>query len=251
MAVSLLLYAAAESRTIESVLPSLINSPNCWTRVEVQNLADRVVVAEIEAHRGSGALVALAEQSTTKIALHPGQRQSFRLELPEEAATSWVRVREEVPTPKLHAAVTVSGVTECAIDNQLRTTIREVAYPTRNPWFSGEVAEMGDNVIAIVNTSERPAEVEGCYSAGILYSVPKGSQPATELTRLCSSSFREQIGPFGARQIPVRNGANSYFSVAGRGEAMVMQMLRPLPGGVKIYSVDSSVTFGGDPGEKR
>ena len=138
------------------------------------NLGDRVVTVEIEAHRAGGGLVGLAGLDEMVLHLKPGERVSHRLEMTDEAGEGWLKVRERIPSPKLSPVIAVSGFSECTVDNQLRSTPRELSYPTRNPWFSGDIEEMHENMISVVNTSERAAQASLCYSAGNLYSVPSG-----------------------------------------------------------------------------
>jgi hypothetical protein len=90
-----------------------------------------------------------------------------------------------------------------------------------------------------------------CYSAGNLYSRPSDARATAELTPICSASFDVQIPPFASRQFPVEHEGNSHFSMNTQGEAIVLQMLRPLETGVKIYSVDSTIKFGGEAGSQR
>jgi hypothetical protein len=52
------------------------------------------------------------------------------------------------------------------------------------------------------------------------------------------------IPPFGSRQFPVTRDGNSHFALSARGEAIVMQMLRPAETSVQVYRVDSTITFG-------
>jgi len=98
-------------------------------------------------------------------------------------------------------------------------------------------------MIALINTSERPARVSGCYSSGVLYSVPRDDRP-TELTPVCSATIQELIPPFGSRQFAVSQGGNPHFSLNTGGDAIVLQMLRPAGTSVKVYRVDSTITFG-------
>jgi hypothetical protein len=230
--------ASDPGRIVESVLPALAYGPSCWSSLDLHNLGDRVVTVEVEAHRASGALVPLVGHPGVVFTLSPGQSISHRLEIQEETGDAWVKIREQVPSQRLWPVVAVSGTSECAIHNQLRTTAREVAYPTRNPWFSDDVSEIPSNIISVVNASERAARVSLCYSAGNLYSVP-----GKALAPICSQSFEVQMPPFGARQFPVARDGNSYFSLKTDGSAIVLQMLHPLATGVKIYTVDSTIKF--------
>lgn len=70
-------------------------------------------------------------------------------------------------------------------------------------------------------------------------------QPArSELTPVCSETIQEMVPPFGSRQFPVARGGNSHFSLNTRGDAIVLQMLRPAGATVKMYQVDSTIKFG-------
>jgi len=138
----------------------------------------------------------------------------------------------------------VSGATECLIADELRTTLRDVTWPTANPWFSGDVRRGDDGILALINASERPAQVSLCYSSGVLYSVPRNDRPTSELTPLCSKTIQELIPPFGSRQFPVSIDGNSHCALTTRGAAIVLQMLRPAGTMVKVYRVDSTITFG-------
>jgi hypothetical protein len=153
-------------------------------------------------------------------------------------------VRETIPSPQLSPVLAVSGVTECLAADELHTTIREVASHVRNPWFSGDVSHGDDGIIALINTSERPVWVQGCYSSGVLYSVPHGDRPETGLIPVCSETIQELVTPFGSRQFAVDRGGNSHFSLTARGDAIVLQMPRPALTSVKVYQVDSTITFG-------
>jgi hypothetical protein len=75
-----------------------------------------------------------------------------------------------------------------------------------------------------------------------LYSVPHGQ--GSDLTPLCSEIIDELVPPFGSRRFPVAHGGNSHFSLTTRGDAIVLQMLRPAQAGVKTYRVESTITFG-------
>ena len=101
-----------------------------------------------------------------------------------------------------------------------------------------------DGIIALINTSERPARVWGCYSAGVLYSVPHDDHSEAELKPVCSETIQELVPPFGSRQFPVARGGNSHFSLTTQGDAIVLLMLRPAGTGMKAFRVDSTITFG-------
>jgi hypothetical protein len=231
-------------RVVESIVPWLAYNSSCWSAVELQNLGNREVSAEVEAHKSTGALAALVGQTGIQVRLSAGERAEYKLRLTEETTGAWVRVRETVPQPQLSPVLAVSGTTECLADEALQTTAREVAWPIGNPWFSGDVSAGDQGVIALINASERAARVSGCYSSGVLYSVPRDDRTAAELTPVCSETIEELVPPFGSRQFPVGRGGNSHFSLNTRGEAIVLQMLRPASASVKLYRVDSTVTFG-------
>jgi len=235
----------SRARVVESIVPWLAGNSSCWSAVELENLGDREVAAEVEAHKSSGALVPLVGHSGIQVRLSAGDRARYKLKLPKEKETSgaWVRVREKIPSPQLSPVLAVSGATECLGADELDTTVREVAWPVRNPWFNGDVSEGDDGMVALINASERQARVWGCYSSGVLYSVPGEGRPG-ELKPVCSQTIDEFVPPFGTRQFPVLRGGNSHFSLTARGDAIVMQMLRPAGTSVRAYRVDSTITFG-------
>jgi hypothetical protein len=236
-------WAAGGSRTVESIVPSLAYGNSCWSSVDLQNLSERQVIAELEPHKESGALVALAGRARTSFSLAPGERASFRLDIAEETAGAWMRVRELVSSPQLSAALAISGSTECISGDQIDTTSRQVAYPLVNPWFSGEVSEISGEVVAVINTSERHATVALCYSLGGLFSNPNESPASAELRPVCSSAAEIQIPPFGTRIFPVTRNGSTRFFLKSSGNAVVLQMLQPLDTAVKMFTVDSSIHF--------
>jgi hypothetical protein len=233
-------------RIVSSILPSLDYGASCWSTVSLTNLGDRVVTVEIEAHRADGGLVGLAGLNEMVLHLNPGEHVSHRLEISDESGVGWLKIRERIPSPKLSSVVAASGLSECTVDNQLRSTPRQLSYPTRNPWFSGDVEEMHGNLISVVNTSEKPAQASLCYSQGNLYSVPTTAHPNPDLTLVCSKAFEVLIPPYASRQFPVQRDDSTHFGIKTRGDAIVLQMMRPVQAGVKIYTVDSSVKFGGE-----
>jgi len=245
------LAGAERERVVESILPSLDYGPMCWSSLQLQNLGDREVIVELQPHRASGGLVALSGHGESIMRLKAGERADYRLEIPEENGRAWVKIRERIPSSQLSSVIAVSGRAECAEDNQLRSTPREVAYPTRNPWFTGDIEEMHGNLISLVNTSEIAAKASLCYSAGNLYSLPGDSRAKTELSPICSAAYDVQIPPFASRQFPVEHEGNSHFSMRTEGPAIVLQMLRPLATGVKVYSVDSTIKFGAEAGSEK
>jgi hypothetical protein len=238
--------AADQARVVTSILPSLDYGTSCWSSLALTNFGDRIVTVEIEAHRAGGGLVGLAGLDEMVLHLNPGERVSHRLEIGDESGAGWIKVRERIPSPNLSPVIAVSGMSECTVDNQLRSTPRQLSYPTRNPWFSGDVEEMHGNMISVVNTSERAAQASLCYSEGNLYSVPTAAHPNPELTLVCSKAFDVLIPPYASRQFPVQRDNSTHFGVKTLGDAIVLQMLRPVAAGIKVYSVDSTVKFGGE-----
>lgn len=238
--------AGQPERTVETVLPALSYGASCWSSIDLQNLGDRPVVADVEAHRSTGALVALVGHDGITVRLNPAEHVSYRAAIDDETAGAWVKVRERIASTALSPIIAVSGKTECVAANELRTALREVAYPMRNPWYSGDVAGTGaGEEVSLINTSERSAFASVCYSSGTLISVPTSTDSA-QLVPLCSTAFDVQIPPFGSRQFPVAHDGNSHFSLTTRGEAIVLQMLRRVEARVNLYSVDSTIVFGGE-----
>ena len=236
-----LCFAARKERVVESILPSLEYGPQCWSSVDLQNLGDRSVTLEVEAHRASGALVALVDHPRLSMTLPAGERASFLLEINEETGSAWAKVRERVPSTVPSPVVAVAGHTECVVQNELRTSAREVAFALRNPSFSSNLGELHGRLVSMVNTSERAAEVWLCYSEGNFYSV--FGHPLSEI---CSNAFDVQVPPFGARSFPVERDGATHFSIKTRGDGIILQMLKPVAAGVKRYAVDSSIKFGGE-----
>ena len=236
--------ACAQPRVVQSVISSLAAGSSCWSVVELQNLGTREVAAEVEAHTSSGALASFVGQRGIQIRLRAGEHAEFKLQPPGEISGAWVRIRETIPLPHLSPVLAFSAATECLVAGELHSTPRDAAWPTLNPWFSGDVRPDDDGILAMINTSERPAPVRGCYASGVLYSVPDGDRPPGELTPVCAETIEEVVPPYGSRQFPVARGGNLRFSLATEGEAIVLQMLRPAGTNIKAYRVDSTITFG-------
>ena len=198
-------------------------------------------MAEVEAHKSSGALVAVAVGHGLGLRLEPGERASFRPDFDETTTGAWVKVHEHVPAGA-GPVISVSGKTECVAGNELKSAPRAVAYPTRNPWFSGDIRSHGSgDEISLINTSERAARASLCYSSGTLVFVP---DKTPELVPLCSVAYDVQIPPFGSREFPVEREGNTHFSLKTRGDSIVLEMLRPLETRFNLYSVDSTIVFG-------
>ncbi len=237
------LLAAQGARVVESVIPSLAYGRTCWSTVEVGNVSDRVVTAEIEGHKETGALIALAGGFQNRIPLDPGDSIRFRLEVPEETQAAWVKVRESIPA-ELGPALAISANTECVAGEQLQSTPREIAYPMRNPWFAGEVSELRGSLVSLVNLSEHAARASLCYSAGGLFANPNAG--ASDLRPICTAALDVQIPPLAARQFPVERDGSTGFSMHTSGEALVLQLLRPVAADTRMYQVDSTIQFLGE-----
>lgn len=237
--------AAAAGRVVETVLPALSYSPSCTSNVDIENLGDRAVAFEIEAHRSSGALVPFADHQPNAARLQPGEHITYRAGSGEDTTGAWAKIREKIPAAQLSPVLAISGKVECIAGNELLTASREVSYPSRNPWFSGDISELRNGIVSMINTSEQPAMASLCYASRTLFSVP-GKTPDAQLLPLCSSAFDVQVPPFGSREFPVEQGGNSYFSIRTRGQAVVLHMLRPVEARVNLYSVDSTIVFGGE-----
>jgi hypothetical protein len=237
------ILAQTQERVVESIVPWLVYNSDCSSAVELQNLGDRESPAEVEAHKSSGALVPLVGHSGNSMRLSAGEHAEYRLQIAGETDGAWVLIREKIPSSQRAPVLAVSGVTECAAGEKLNSTVREVAWPIRNPGYSSDVKHGDDGIIALINASERPVSVWGCYSSGSLYSVPRNDRQS-ELMPLCSDRINEWVPPYGTRQFPVTRGGNSHFSLSTRGDAIVLQMLRPAATGAKAYKVDSTITFG-------
>jgi len=242
--------AGAQERGVESIIPALAYGASCTSTIEIRNTGGRPVVADIQAHKSSGALAPLAGHPEATVRLARGERASYKLEIEEETTSAWVKVRERVPSPALAPVLALSAVTECIVADQLRTAHRDVAFPLRNPWFLSDAGRPPGGVLSLVNTSERAAKASACYSAGSLYSLPGDPRPA-ELKPVCSTAFDVQIPPFGTREFPVEREGSSHFSLKTEGDAIVLEMLRPVEANVKVYMVDSTIKFGGEVPDKR
>ena len=196
---------------MESVVPALAFGGRCSSTVTMQNLSDRPVTVEVEAHKAGGALAPMAGHSEIGMRLAPRERASYKPQIDEETESAWVKVRERVPSPDLSPVVAIGGATECVIGDQLRTAGREVVYPTRNPWFSGNVADLSDDLVSMINTSERAVTATVCYSSGGLFSMPGDTPASAELKPICTTAYEVRIPPFGAREFPVARDGSSIF----------------------------------------
>src|SRR5580704_11480245 len=212
--------ANGQERQVESVVAALAFGGRCTSSVTMQNLSDRIVVADVEAHKPSGALAPIFGHPAIAMRLAPGEKSSYKPQIEDETESGWVKVRERVPTPGLSPVLAISGSTECVVGNELKSVGRDVVYPTRNPWFSGDVADLSGALVSLINTTERTVKASLCYSAGNLYSVPGATAASAELTPVCSAAFDVQIPPFGAREFPVAREGSTHFSLKTQGAAI-------------------------------
>ena len=81
-----------------------------------------------------------------------------------------------------------TGCTECRFANH-EPTAHSGACPTRNPWFSGDVAEIRGDLISFANTSQSPARATAFYSGGIYF------VPGTDLGPICHATLDVQVPP--------------------------------------------------------
>jgi hypothetical protein len=239
--------AVQRERMLESVLPVPVYGPTCWSALELRNLGELPATVDVEGHHNSGALAPLAGNARMRVRLQPGEQASYKIETENDTGTAWIRVRETIPASVSAPVVAIGGKTECVAGNHLSSAPLEVAFPTRNPWFSGDVSEIRGDLLTLINTSERAATASLCYSTGGLYSRSREGQPGQELAPICSTAFEVQIPPFGVRQFPVERDGNSHLSLKTQGEAMVLQMLRPLDARQRVFTVDSTIKFEDEP----
>jgi hypothetical protein len=236
---------AGQERLLVSVLSPLAYGPNCWSSVELQNLAARDVAVTVEGHKGSGALVALAGSPSVSVTIAPARKITLRLQVPgEESPEGWVRVSEAVPPDAPGPVIAVSGQTECVASDQLTTVPQTVAFPTSNPWLTTDVKNLRGRVVMILNTSNDAATAKACYSSGTTASRPRENGAGGDPFSVCTETALMQIPPFGTRTVPLVREGNTQFSIETRGRALVLRVLVPQSGGMKRYTVDSTVKFG-------
>ena len=226
------------------MLPSLEYSPACTSSIELRNLGDRSVRVGVEAHRGSGALVPLSGHSGVNFELLPLDTETFKLAVEGAPDAGWIKVRETVPAGAA-PVIAVKGTTECVVGDQLRRVVRDVAFPTESPWYSGDVGSLQGSEISLINTTDAAVTARGCYSSGSLFSDPS-QRASAELAPVCSSSFHVQIPPYGTRRFPVQQENSSHFSIHTQGCAIVLEMLRAVDASVRLYKVDSTIQFGSE-----
>jgi hypothetical protein len=214
---------------VETVVPALAYEGGCSSVIDLRNLGRDEVAVDIEAHRADGALVSLEGIAGMTGHLAPGETIHVRAE------AAWVKLREAGS-----ARVAIQGTIECVEGGKLTSVRRDVAYPMRSPWLAGEVSELGDGAVLVINTSARAVTARVCYSSGAQFSVP-----GQEFQPVCFASSEVQVAPFGTRMFAVRKDGNRYFELRTSGAGIVMQMLRAIAGTTKVFSVDSAISFEG------
>ena len=236
---------AEQGRVIVSVLAPMAYGPDCWSNVELQDLGTRDVAVNVEGHKGSGALVPLVGSPSVSMTVAPAQKVTLRLEVPgEESPEGWVRVSEVIPAATPDPAIAVSGQTECLAHDRLTTVPQTVAFPTQNPWLTAGVKDLHGRVVMILNASSEAATAKACYSSGNTVSLPRENGTGGNPIPVCSETLVLQIPPFGTTTVPVARDGSSQFSVETTGESLVLRVLLPQSGGMKMYTVDSTVKFG-------
>ena len=239
---STLWLQASEARVVETIVPALAYGGGCSSAIELRNIGQDPVVVDAEPHREDGSLASLMARSGVAVHLRAAETVRVQAQIEEETNGAWVRVRETVQAG--YPVVAVRGTTECVEGVNVRTVHRDVSYATRNPWWAGEVDGLGDGSILLINTSERPARARLCYSSGSEFSLP-----GRQFEPICSASAEVLVPPFGSRTFALRQGANTHFALRTSGDRIVLQMLRSVTGTTRMFTVDSSISFGN--GESR
>ena len=150
-----------------------------------------------------------------------------------------------IGSKRSHWRPIVSGFSECTVSNQLLATQHDASYLIKSPWFSGAVEGIQGDEISLVNTTERHAGIAVLLRGQSVYTFG-GAPGAPQLAFVCSQEDQVQIPPYAARQFPVRRDDSAHSSIRTQGDAIVLQMHRPLETGVAIYAVDSTVKFDRD-----
>lgn len=223
-----------------TVLPALAFGSGCASRIEIQNLGELPIAVNAEAHRASGALAPWDRAPGNSFLMNPGEALELRAHIQEETTEAWVDVRETVP-PASRPSAAVRATTDCVDSGALRSADRQAAYPLQNPWFSADVDDSTDGSVLLLNTANEPATATVCYSAGALYSLP-----GRALRPVCSSSAKIQVPPFGSQTFALRREGSSHLDLRTAGSAIVLQILRPVPGSTHLFTVDSSISFEGE-----
>jgi hypothetical protein len=75
--------ANGQERQVESVVAALAFGGRCTSSVTMQNLSDRIVVADVEAHKPSGALAPIFGHPAIAMRLAPGEKSSYKPQIEE------------------------------------------------------------------------------------------------------------------------------------------------------------------------
>jgi hypothetical protein len=234
----------AAGASFVSILLPLSYGERCWSSVVLQNLRDQTVDVDVEAHDGSGALVALEGAPTLPMHLEAGQKTSLRLQVDgQESAEAWIKVTERGKGASAGAGVAVSGSSECRAQDQLTTVPGAVAFPSRNPWLEGDVEELQGKFVLVLNASATAAAVSVCYSNGSQVEMPARRSGEGEARPVCRTMRSIHLPPYALELLPVERDGSSNLTVRTAGAALVLQVLKPRPGKTRQFTVDSSIVF--------
>ncbi len=227
-----------------SILLPLSYGERCWSSVALHNVRDQAVDVEVEAHDGSGALVALEGAPTIPLHLAAGQKMSLRLQVDgQESAEAWIKVTERGAGAGAGTGVAVSGSSECAAENQLTTVPGAVAFPSRDPWLEGDIEELQGKFVLVLNAGATAAAVGVCYSNGSQVEVPGRRGGGGEAKPVCRSMRSIHLPPYALALLPVERDGSSNLTVRTAGAELVLQVLKPRPGKTRLFTVDSSIVF--------
>ncbi len=235
-----LLGVALGENTLETVVPALAYGGGCQSSIELRNTGQQTLAIKAEAHRPDGTLASFPEMPGE---LAPGRTIQLSPRIEDVTTGAWILLRERLPAGA-RAALAVHGTSSCTEGVLLHTVSREAAYPMKNPWFDADTVDMADASILVINTSRLPATVRACYSAGAEYSLP-----GETLHPVCTANTEETVPPFGSRSFTVNREGSTHLSLRTRGEAVVLQMTRPIAGTTRMFAVDSAIRFGGAEGK--
>lgn len=232
----------AAGKAFVSILLPLSYGERCWSSVALQNLRDQAADVEVEAHDGSGALVALEGGPTIPLHLAAGQKASLRLQVDgQESAEAWIKVTERGTSASAGAGIAVSGSSECTAQDQLTTVPGAIAFPSRNPWLEGDVEELQGKFVLVLNAGATAAAVGVCYSNGSRVELP--GRRGGEARPVCRSMRSIHLPPYALELLPVERDGSSNLTVRTAGAELVLQVLKPRPGKTRLFTVDSSIVF--------
>jgi len=240
----MLASASAQDLTLDSVVPGLAAGPACTSRIELRNLGAKPMAVSVEGHAETGALVALEGQDGRVVRLEAGERRSLSFPATDKMQTGWVKVSEPLAGVRASPVVAVAATVECTENDLLRTVSRPVAFAMRNPWLDTDLAGLPGAELLIVNAGPRPALARACYSNGSLYSVPAEHGPGIGLQPVCSAVWETQLAPYASARVALDRDDARHVSLHTWGEAIVLQLQRPLEGSTRLFTVDSTIHFG-------